>query len=64
MSDWLTRRNEDASKKTYAATGILIFDFELFIEVLFSKNVRWKFSRFPVADVRLTSAYVGHWVGC
>ena len=28
---WLLCRNEDASKKILVATGILVFDFELFI---------------------------------
>ncbi len=28
---WLTYRNVDASKKNFVATGILVFDFELFI---------------------------------
>jgi len=28
---WLTRRNMDASKKIFVPTGILAFDFELFI---------------------------------
>jgi len=28
---WLKCRNKDASKKIFVATGILVFDFELFI---------------------------------
>ena len=28
---WLISRNKDASKKIFVATGILVFDFELFI---------------------------------
>lgn len=28
---WLTRRNVDASKKNFVATGIIVFDFDLFI---------------------------------
>ena len=28
---WLICYNEDASKKIFVATGILVFDFELFI---------------------------------
>jgi len=28
---WLKCRNEDTSKKIFVATGILVFDFELFI---------------------------------
>jgi hypothetical protein len=28
---WLTYRNEDASKKIVVPTGILVFDFELFV---------------------------------
>jgi len=28
---WLIRRNVDASKKIFAAIGILLFDFEFFI---------------------------------
>jgi len=28
---WLIGRNEDASKKIFLATGILVFDFEFFI---------------------------------
>ena len=32
---WLKCRNEDASKKIFVATGILVFDFELFIGVRF-----------------------------
>ena len=39
VGDWLYQarsslyRNEDASKKIFVATGILVFDFELFIGV-------------------------------
>jgi len=32
---WLICRNEDASKKIFVATGILVFDFELFVGVRF-----------------------------
>ena len=28
---WLISRNEDASKRIFVATGILVFDFDLFI---------------------------------
>jgi hypothetical protein len=35
---WLIHRNEDASKKIFVATGILVFDIELFIGVLLLPN--------------------------
>jgi len=38
---WLICRNEDASKKIFVVTGILVFDFELFIGGRFSQN-RWE----------------------
>ena len=40
----LIRRNKDASKKIFVATGILVFDFELFIGD--------RFFLFPVSLVR------------
>ncbi len=43
---WLICRNEDASKKIFVATGILVFDFELFIggrvqQFLTARSERW-----------------------
>jgi hypothetical protein len=40
MSDetWLIGREMDASKKTFWAIGILVFDFELFIGALGQKQ--------------------------
>jgi len=35
---WLIRRNEDASKKIFVATEVLVFDFEFFIGVLLLPN--------------------------
>jgi hypothetical protein len=34
---WLRGRNGDASKKIFVATGIIVFDFELFIGELSQK---------------------------
>jgi len=35
---WLICRNQDASKKIFVVTGILVFDFELCIGVRFQTN--------------------------
>ncbi len=37
---WLISRNEDASKKIFVATEILVFDFKLFIGVRYC-DMRW-----------------------
>ena len=49
-------RNEDASKKMFVATGILVFDFELFIGGLF--HVVLCGTRINRPDICFTGLYI------
>ncbi len=40
---WLICRNEDTSKKNFVATGILVFDFEIFIGARFQLKMSFSY---------------------